>query len=172
MRRALKLFFGALVIVVVGGRLRRVVRVRRPRARPTRAERVARRPSPAGPATPNGAWHVRAGTRSVYVGYRIKELFGDAVLKHDVVGRTRAVTGTLTIAHDHVDDGGRERRRDQARQRAREARDTYILDNGLESYEVPDRTLHAHRADRAAAATSPRAGGARAARRDACCCTA
>jgi len=87
-----------------------------------------------GPATPVGAWRVRAGS-DVYVGYRIKELFGDAVLKRDAVGRTGVVTGTMTITQNKLTtatvtadvtklDSGRARAR--TRTRATTARNRHV----------------------------------------------
>jgi len=102
-----------------------------------------------GPATPVGTWHVTRGP-SVFVGYRIKELFGDAVLKRDAVGRTGAVNGSLAIAANRVTtavvsadvtkiDSGRGARatRTPATTRCRPARQ--------------DGTLHTHVAGRAPA---------------------
>jgi len=88
-----------------------------------------------GPATPVGPWHI-VRTKDVFVGYRIKELFGDAVLKHVVVGRTRTVSGGLTITGDRVtsvqvtaDLGDLES--------DRAARDTYIHDHALDTDKFP-----------------------------------
>jgi polyisoprenoid-binding protein YceI len=50
-----------------------------------------------GPATPAGTWKVAPGT-GVYVGYRITEKFSGDVIHKTAVGRTPAVTGTLTIS--------------------------------------------------------------------------
>ena len=72
----------------------------------------------------------------MYVGYRIKELFGDALLKRDAVGRAGAVNGRLTIAGDRVtaaavgvamDDLGSDR----------DARDAYVRDTTLETSKFP-----------------------------------
>jgi polyisoprenoid-binding protein YceI len=46
-------------------------------------------------------WHI-VPTKNGFVGYRIKELFGDAILKRDAVGQTHAVSGTLAVARDRV----------------------------------------------------------------------
>ncbi len=131
MRRALKLFFGALVIVVLagGGFLAWYVLGDHAPAKPKLG--AAGPTTDKGPATPDGPWHVVRGP-DVFVGYRIKELFGDALLKRDAVGRTDAVTGRLTITKDRVTstvvnadvtklDSGRA------------ARDSYIHDHALES---------------------------------------
>jgi polyisoprenoid-binding protein YceI len=88
-----------------------------------------------GPAISTGPWHV-AREPDAFVGYRIKELFGDAVLKRDAVGRTPTVSGRMTVASGRVTavvvsadlrdlDSGRA------------ARDTYIQDNALDSNKYP-----------------------------------
>jgi polyisoprenoid-binding protein YceI len=135
MRRAFRLVFGALVIVVVAaaGFVAWYVFADRAPAKPTLSANAP--VSSAGPATPDGTWHVEQhATR--YVGYRIKELFGDAVLKHVVVARTPAVTGTLTIAKGRVETAVVTA--DVSRLASdREARDSYIRDNGLQSNTFP-----------------------------------
>ena len=93
-----------------------VVRVRRPRTRRSPSSARPDPPSAGGPATPDGRWRILGQPRD-YVGYRIKELFGDAVLKRDAVGRTNAVTGSAHDRRQPGDDRGRERRRLEARQR-------------------------------------------------------
>ena len=135
MRRALKYGLVALVVVVlaVGGFLAWWVLADRAPGKPRL--NAAGPTATGGPATPDGPWHV-VHDPEVFVGYRIKELFGDAVLKHTVVARTPAVTGRVTIAHDRVT---------QAVVRAdlrqlesdREARDTYIHDHALDSDTFP-----------------------------------
>ena len=135
MRRAIKLLFGALVIVVLiaGGFTAWFIFGDRAPGKPKLS--ACGQVTTGGPSTPNGRWHV-AKDPHAYVGYRIKELFGDAVLKHEVVGRTPSVTGALTIV------GGRVRTAvvsaDVTKLASdRAARDTYILDNGLESDKFP-----------------------------------
>ena len=133
--RALKLFFGALVIVVLiaAGFVAWYVFADRAPSKPTlRATAPA---SAGGPATPDGRWHaVRNAKR--YVGYRIKELFGDTVLKHEVVARTPSVNGSLTIAHGRVTAVVVSA--DVSRLASdRDARDSYIRDNGLQSDKFP-----------------------------------
>jgi polyisoprenoid-binding protein YceI len=134
-RRALKLLFGALVLVVLVAVGFAAWYVFGDRA-PAKPKLSATAPTSAsGPKTPDGAWKVRAGPK-VFVGYRIKELFGDAVLKRDAVGRTPVVSGSLTIANGHVTkavvtadvsklDSGRA------------ARDSYARDNALEGSRFP-----------------------------------
>lgn len=135
MRRALKFFFGALLVVVlvVGGFAAWYVFGDRAPGKPKLSSTATT--SAGGPATPNGRWRILRQPRD-FVGYRIKELFGDAVLKRDAVGRTNTVTGSLTITGNRVEtavvsadvsklDSGRE------------ARDSYARDNALESTKFP-----------------------------------
>jgi polyisoprenoid-binding protein YceI len=49
-----------------------------------------------GPTTPTGSWKIAPGD-NVYLGYRIKELFADSVVKRDAVGRTPDMAGTMRI---------------------------------------------------------------------------
>ncbi|MEJ5254202.1 MAG: YceI family protein [Acidimicrobiales bacterium] len=55
----------------------------------------------AGAPSLDGSWRV-APADDVFAGYRIQELFGGETLKSTAVGRTRAVTGTMTIAGGSV----------------------------------------------------------------------
>jgi len=134
-RRALKLLFGALalVVLVAAGFVAWYVFGDRAPSKPKLS--VTAPTSVSGPRTPDGSWKVKAGP-DFYVGYRIKELFGDAVLKRDAVGRTSAVSGSLTIANGRVTsavvtadvsklDSGRA------------ARDSYARDHALESSRFP-----------------------------------
>jgi polyisoprenoid-binding protein YceI len=88
-----------------------------------------------GPRTPDGSWHVLPG-KGVYVGYRIKELFGDAVLKRDAVGRTLGVNGTLTIRDHRVTAAKVSADLDRLGS-DRDARDAYVRDNTLETATYP-----------------------------------
>jgi polyisoprenoid-binding protein YceI len=134
-RRALKLLFGALALVVLAaaGFVAWYVYGDRAPAKPKLGSGAP--VSGAGPSTPEGSWKLGARP-SDFVGYRIKELFGDAVLKRDAVGRTKTVSGTLTIANNRVTtavvtadisklDSGRA------------ARDSYARDNAIESSQFP-----------------------------------
>ena len=135
MRRTLKLVVGALVLVVLAAVGFAAWYVFGDPA-PAKPELSTDAPtSRGGPATPEGAWKIKPVAR-VFVGYRIKELFGDAVLKRDAAGRTNRVSGTLTIANGRVTqavvtadiselDSGRA------------ARDSYTRDNALESSRFP-----------------------------------
>jgi polyisoprenoid-binding protein YceI len=88
-----------------------------------------------GPATPDGTWHVVRG-KNAYVGYRIKELFGDALLKRDAVGQTHIVQGTLAIARDGVTAAVVSA--DLTRLGSdRAARDAYVRDTSLETDRYP-----------------------------------
>jgi len=135
MRRALKWGVVALVVIVlaVGGFLAWWILSDRAPAKPTL--NGAGPTATGGPATPVGPWHV-VREKDVFVGYRIKELFGDAVLKHEVVGRTPSVSGGLTISGNRVTSTNvRADLRDLASDRA--ARDTYIQDNALDTNKFP-----------------------------------
>jgi polyisoprenoid-binding protein YceI len=85
---------------------------------------------------PEGDWTVVPGEER-YVGYRIKELFGGATIKKDAVGRTEAISGSMTIA-----DGSVRSARVTAElgrlESNRVARDTYLASNALETDEFPD----------------------------------
>jgi polyisoprenoid-binding protein YceI len=48
-------------------------------------------------STPDGNWKVEAG-ESVFVGYRIRELFAAATVKRTATGRTPRVQGTMSVA--------------------------------------------------------------------------
>jgi polyisoprenoid-binding protein YceI len=134
-RRVLKLFFGALVLValIVAGFAAWYVFGDRAPAKPKLT--ACGQTVSGGPKTPNGTWDIARG-HQVYAGYRIKELFGDAVLKHDVVGRTPALTGHITIANGRVTTADVTADVTQL-QSDRAARDTYILDNALDSSKYP-----------------------------------
>ena len=135
MRRAVKLLFGALLVVVLiaGGLAAWFVFGDRAPAKPKLS--ACGQATTGGPKTPNGRWHL-AKDPSAYVGYRIKELFGDAVLKHEVVGRTPAVSGGLTVVGEQVTTAVVSA--DVTKLASdRAARDTYILDHGLESDRFP-----------------------------------
>jgi polyisoprenoid-binding protein YceI len=88
-----------------------------------------------GPATPVGSWHVVPG-KNVYAGYRIKELFGDAILKRDAVGQTHTVHGTLTIGPGRVTAAVISADLTQLGS-DRAARDAYVRDTSLETAKYP-----------------------------------
>jgi len=53
------------------------------------------------PASADGTWTVEQAD-GVFVGYRVQELFGGSTIKITAVGRTPAVTGTMTIAGTQI----------------------------------------------------------------------
>jgi polyisoprenoid-binding protein YceI len=84
---------------------------------------------------PAGGWGVARGA-NVYVGYRIHEVFGDALLKRDAIGRTPAVTGTLAISGNHVVAASL--KADLTHLGSdREARDSYVRDTTLQTDRYP-----------------------------------
>jgi polyisoprenoid-binding protein YceI len=88
---------------------------------------------------PAGTWRVVPG-EDVYVGYRIKELFGGATIKKDAVGRTPDVTGSLTITADAVTAA--EVTADLTTLDSnRAARDSYLRNNALETERFSDATF-------------------------------
>jgi polyisoprenoid-binding protein YceI len=96
-------------------------------------------PDPGGAPPATGEWEVVAGD-DVYVGYRIKELFGGATIKRDAVGRTGDVRGSLVIEDDRV------RRAEitadvTTLDSGRAARDSYLRTNALQTEEFPEATF-------------------------------
>ena len=53
------------------------------------------------PTSADGTWKVEQGDK-VFVGYRVEELFGGSAIKVTAVGRTLAVTGTMTVAGTEI----------------------------------------------------------------------
>jgi len=53
------------------------------------------------PTTADGTWKV-APADGVFVGYRVQELFGGQTIKVTAVGRTPAVSGSLTVAGSEI----------------------------------------------------------------------
>ncbi len=95
--------------------------------------------STGGPATPDGTWKVAPGS-DVYLGYRMTEVFAGDVVHKTAVGRTPAVTGTMTIANNTVTAATvsgdlRELKSD------RTPRDNYIHTHGIESDKFPTTTF-------------------------------
>jgi len=88
-----------------------------------------------GPASVDGTWRVAPGG-NVYVAYRMTEVFAGDVVHKTAVGKTPAVSGTLTIAGNkvtavRVSADLRQLTSDQSR------RDNYIHANGIESDRFP-----------------------------------
>jgi polyisoprenoid-binding protein YceI len=53
------------------------------------------------PTSAAGRWKIEQ-TAGVFVGYRVEELFGGSTIKVTAVGRTPAVTGTMTVAGTEI----------------------------------------------------------------------
>ncbi len=97
--------------------------------------------APAGEASgsPDGSWTVEQG-EEVFVGYRVDELFAGDTIKKTAVGRTPAVTGTMTIVDGQVTEATFEAdttqlTSDQSR------RDSYIKGNALQTESFPTATF-------------------------------
>jgi polyisoprenoid-binding protein YceI len=88
-----------------------------------------------GPSTPVGTWKIAPG-KNVYVGYRMTEVFRGDVIHKTAVGRTPAVSGTLTIAGNQatVTDVVADMRRLTS---DRTPRDNYIHTHAIESDTFP-----------------------------------
>ena len=90
-------------------------------------------------AKPDGTWTV-ARAKDVYVGYRIKELFGGNTLKRDAVGRTSQVTGTMAITDTSV-RSATVTANVATLTSDRDARDQYIHRHALDSDAYPRATF-------------------------------
>jgi polyisoprenoid-binding protein YceI len=89
-----------------------------------------------GPSTANGSWRVVPG-EDVYVGYRIKEKFGDALLERDAVGQTLVVKGNMTVAGNRVTTAAVTA--DLTKLGSdRSARDSYVRDTTLQTDKFPN----------------------------------
>ena len=132
--RFIKFLFGALfvIVLVAGAFLAWYVFGDNAPGKPTLAVTA---PSAAGPKTPNGRWRLVPLPRD-YVGYRIKELFGDTAIKRDAVGRTHAVTGTLVIASGRVSTAVVDADISKL-DSGRAARDSYTRESALEGTKYP-----------------------------------
>ena len=92
-----------------------------------------------GAATPDGTWQV-SDDGSSFVGYRVKEQLAFLNSPNEAVGRTRAVTGTMEVAGDTVEQVRIEADLTQlASDESR--RDNAIRQRGLESEQFPTATL-------------------------------
>ncbi|MGQ0823656.1 MAG: YceI family protein [Actinomycetota bacterium] len=92
----------------------------------------------AGPAVA-GAWSVQPD-EEVFVGYRVTELYAGETIKNTAVGRTPAVTGTITITGTTVDAASfiadlTQLVSDESR------RDNRMRDRGLETNTFPNATF-------------------------------
>jgi len=92
-----------------------------------------------GTASPDGSWQVSEDGSS-YVGYRVKEQLAFLNSPNEAVGRTKAVTGTMEVAGDTVDQVRIEA--DLTQLTSDESRrDNAIRQRGLESDRFPTATL-------------------------------
>ena len=90
-------------------------------------------------SSPDGAWTVKPSD-SVFVGYRVRELFAAATVKRTATGRTPTVRGTMsvsgrTISSAQVSADLTGLTSDQAR------RDSAIRERGLETSRFPEATF-------------------------------
>jgi polyisoprenoid-binding protein YceI len=92
-----------------------------------------------GAASPDGTWQV-SDDGSSYVGYRVREQLAFLNSPNEAVGRSTAVTGTMTVAGDTVEAARIEA--DLTRLTSDETRrDNAIRQRGLESERFPTATL-------------------------------
>jgi polyisoprenoid-binding protein YceI len=92
-----------------------------------------------GAATPDGTWRVSDDGKS-FVGYRVREQLAFLDSPNEAVGRSTAVTGTMEVAGDTVEDVRIEA--DLTRLTSDESRrDNAIRGRGLESDQYPTATL-------------------------------
>jgi polyisoprenoid-binding protein YceI len=92
-----------------------------------------------GAATPDGTWRV-SDDGSSYVGYRVREQLAFLGSPNEAVGRSTAVTGTMTVAGDTVE--AVRIQADLTRLTSDEdRRDNAIRQRGLESERFPTATL-------------------------------
>ena len=92
-----------------------------------------------GAASPDGTWQV-SDDGSSYVGYRVKEQLAFLNSPNEAVGRSSAVTGTMTVAGDTVQTA--RIKADLTRLTSDESRrDNAIRQRGLESERFPTATL-------------------------------
>jgi polyisoprenoid-binding protein YceI len=139
--RGRTLLIVALVVVVVAGAGLAWLVLREDA--PDRAALRTRAPdtTASGPATADGTWKVRADDPElVFVGYRIKELFGGETIQKTAVGRTGDVAGTLTIEGTTITEATVVAQVDGL-QSDRTARDTYLQTRGLETDRFPEATF-------------------------------
>ena len=90
-------------------------------------------------ASPDGTWQVSEDGAS-FVGYRIKEQLAFLNSPNEAVGRTKAVTGTMEVAGDTVEQARIEANLTQLTS-DESRRDNAIRQRGLESEQFPTATL-------------------------------
>ncbi len=92
-----------------------------------------------GPATPAGNWKVQQGNQ-VYAGYRMTEVFAGDVIHKEAVGRSPAVSGTMTIVPGQVTAVAVTAQMQQLTS-DRLPRDNYIHTHAIESDRYPTATF-------------------------------
>ena len=92
-----------------------------------------------GAATPDGTWRV-SGDGASFVGYRVNEQLAFLRSPNEAVGRTTAVTGTMEVARDTVEQVRIEADLTQLTS-DEPRRDNAIRQRGLESERFPTATL-------------------------------
>lgn len=141
MSRTGKVVIGAVVALVVAG-VATWWFVLRDTAPPKARVDAVTANAPAGAesrSSPDGTWSVKAAD-SVFVGYRIQELFAAATVKRTAAGRTPKVMGTMSVAGRTIPSAQIAAdltglTSDQAR------RDSAIRERGLETARFPDATF-------------------------------
>jgi polyisoprenoid-binding protein YceI len=92
-----------------------------------------------GASNPDGTWQV-SDNGSSYVGYRVKEQLASLTSPNEAVGRSKAVTGTMQVAGDTVEQVKIEADLTQLTS-DEDRRDNAIRQRGLESERFPTATL-------------------------------
>jgi len=92
-----------------------------------------------GATSPDGTWKV-SDNDSSYVGYRVKEQLASLTSPNEAVGRSKAVTGTMQVAGDTVEEVKIEADLTQLTS-DEDRRDNAIRQRGLESERFPTATL-------------------------------
>jgi polyisoprenoid-binding protein YceI len=100
-RKILKLGLAAVVLLVALAAAGFWWFVLRDDAPPKASLVVRTGPTAAGAATPDGTWTIQPG-KDVFAGYRVLELFGGETIKKTAVGRSPAVTGSMTVAGTRI----------------------------------------------------------------------
>lgn len=144
MRRLWKILVPVVLVVLVGGGFAVWYFLIRDTAPPRAAlvEAPDDEETAADGESPDGTWEIAPSTDAtpVFAGYRIQEEFGADIVKREAAGRTRAVTGTMTVegdvvtAVDVVADV-------QQLQSDQNRRDSYIADNALQTNQFPEATF-------------------------------
>jgi len=138
-----------VVIVLVGGGFLVWDRVLRDKSDPTaNVNAIGGTPSGTSAAgssggassgSPDGSWKIQQGD-TVFVGYRVHEIFAQGALSKTANGRSTAVTGTMTVAGDQVT--AVELTADTTKLKSDESRrDGAISSRGLETATFPEATF-------------------------------